>query len=136
MKKHVMTIAIGVGIFLIIFFATDGPSYLVDYQGIVLKFDRSNWLYSPGDRVGITITAEPNTSLVIKVFSPRGKVVSGEKIDSLNGVIEYSFMLSPSDVQGTYTVIVFDESVGDLTDDDLIQMNYHKKVAVQKITVI
>jgi len=45
-------------------------------------------------------------------------------------------MLSQSDVQGTYTVIVFDESVGDLTDDDLVQMNYHEKVAVQKITVI
>jgi len=43
MKKHVMAIASGVGIFLIIFFVTDGPSYLVDYQDIVLKFDRSIW---------------------------------------------------------------------------------------------
>jgi len=136
MKKHVMAIASGVGIFLIIFFATDGPSYLVDYQDVVLKFDHSNWLYSPGDQVRIEILGEPNSSLLIKVFSPPGSVVLEEKINTQNGQIEYSFMLSQSDVQGTYTVIVFDESVGDLTDDDLVQMNYHEKVAVQKITVI
>ena len=136
MKKQVMAVALGVGIFFIIFFATDGPSYLVDYQDIVLKFDRSNWLYSPGDQVRIEILGEPNSSLLIKVFSPPGSVILEEKIDTQNGQIEYVFMLSQSDVQGTYTVIVFDESVGDLTDDDLVQMNYHEKVAVQKITVI
>ena len=109
-----MAVALGVGIFFIIFFATDGPSYLVDYQDIVLKFDRSNWLYSPGDQVRIEILGEPNSSLLIKVFSPPGSVVLEKKIDTQNGQIEYSFILSPSGVQGTYTVIVFDESLGEL----------------------
>jgi len=136
MKKQVMAVALGVGIFFIIFFATDGPSYFIDYQPIVLKFDRSNWLYSPGDQVGIEIIGEPNSSLMIKVFSPPGLVVLEKKINIQNGQVDYAFLLSPSGVQGTYTVIVFDESIGDLTFDDLVQKYYHDKVAVQKITVI
>ena len=115
---------------------TDGISYIVNYQSIILKFDKSNWLYSPGDIVSISISAQPNSSLVIKVFSPRSNVVVDENIDIKNGQTEFSFNLASSVIQGTYTVIVYDESVASFPDSELIQMNYHEKVAVQKITII
>ena len=136
MKKQKILIASGVAVFLIIFFVTDGISYFVNYQPIILKFDKSNWLYSPGDKVSISISAQPNSSLVIKVFSPRSNVVVEENIDSKNGQTEFSFNLASSIIQGTYTVIVYDESVASFPDTELLQMNYHEKVAVQKITVI
>ena len=119
MKKQLILIASGIVAFFIIFLVTDGLSYLTNYQTIILKFDNSNWLYSPGDQVGISILAQPNSSLMIKVFSPRGEVVWEEKIDSQNGVVEYSFVLSPTLLQGTYTVIVFDDSIGSFTNDNL-----------------
>ena len=136
MKKQLILIASGIVAFFIIFLVTDGLAYLTNYQTIILKFDSSTWLYSPGDQVGISILAQPNSSLMIKVFSPRSQVVWEEKIDSQNGVVEYSFVLSPTLLQGTYTVIVFDYSIGSFTNDNLIQMQYHEKVTVQKITVI
>ena len=125
------------GISIIAFFVIGGQDILRNYNQLIsLEFDHSNWLYSPGETINMKIKSQPFSNLVLKVVSPRNQIVIEDKIYSENGFIEHVLNLDPNLLQGTYIVIVVDESLRDWNLKELTQMNYHENVAVQRITII